>query len=965
MVPKCIRSLVFLLFLSSFILLFYSFSISFSYAGQLDYSTFIGGNGDDQLAVGGIVLDASGNIYITGRTNSTNFPTTAGCLKASKPTTDYDIFVCKLNLTGTALIYSTYIGGTTDDYSQAIAVDVYGNTYITGDPPSADYPITSGSFDVTYSSGKAYVTKLNALGNSLVYSTFLGGIIKVGTFVPDNIGTDIKVDLNGNVYVVGQTGCSDFPVTAGTVQTTYRGSGCNSFITKLDADGQHLIFSTLLGGSYADTITSLALDINGNIYVTGGTGSADFPTTPGAFDTTNHDNSDIFVSKINPTATSLIYSTYLGGANQDSGQDIKVDKNGNAFITGWTQSTAFPTTSGSFDTTYNGVRDTYITKFNSTGTGLIYSTYFGGMEDDYARSIAIDANGNAYITGYTTSSSDFFPITPGAYNESYSGDQDVFVTKLDSLGSQILYSTYIGSSNSETGYAITIDAHLNAYIAGVTASSDFPTTVNAYDTTFNGGSYDIFVTKLGFPAALEKVYYSNINGNLSVDSGDKVYLQFDKRMQVAGATTSDFYLPVTNDKFGTGATVSINSVNDTQVVITLGTSPTLTILSTFNSNTTSAGSPSGIDISTTIVAGHIQSIDGLDATSSGVKDILYTLSSAVYVVTANVATTVQVSQDTINDYYTQHKLIIPKDALTKTTTIIAGLPGDNHGELSAVSFSPAGLTFSTNTPATLVIEYKDAEVRKELGYMETAMRIHQWDNPSSTWVILSESTSNMQSVDTANNTVSIKIAKFDAINSFMYSFYGPNTSIVFANIELPTVHATTAGVASSKGFLFASATTILSVGTTGIYTKHKLTLTDYTTSLSGSTIILCQPTLTERHGWSNYAVLKIITNGIITTSAKLTMEYKDSEDTVNHQYLSDVSGGNEYQMRMYHWNESLLQWEQLTTQWPSEVNPGNNTVTASLPANQLTGTQIYALKVDPLAVPVELSAFEAIIPKEK
>jgi hypothetical protein len=532
---------------------------------------------------------------------------------------------------------------------------------------------------------------------------------------------------------------------------------------------------------------------------------------------------------------------------------------------------------------------------------------------------------------------------------------DVFVSKFNASGSTLLYSTYLGGSAVENG-SISVDKTGDAYIAGWTNSSDFPVTIGAFDTSYNGND-DAFLTKLSFPSLIEKVFYSNINGNLSVDSGDKIYIQFDKRMQVTGASASDFSLPVTGNTLGVGATVSINSANDTQVEITLGIC-TLRIDGVFNINTTTSGSPSGIDISYSMPTGHIQSLDGLDATPSGVKDILYTLSSAATFVSAFSAATVMVSQDTINDYYTQHKLVIPKDSLATSTTITAGLPGDNHGALSAVSFAPYTLSFDTTKPASLVIEYKNGDVRSELGYMENAMRIHQWKVQDNAWVMLPE-TYSRQSVDTVTKTVSVKIDKLNMVGTIGALL--PNTTIVYANIDLPTVGTTTANVASSHSFL-SSATTVISIKTTGIYTKHKLTLTDYITSYSGVTIILCQPTLTEKHGWPNYAALKIVTNGIITTSAKLTMEYKDSDDTVYHQYLSDVSGGNELQMRMYLWNSTLLQWEQISIQ---DGSPGNNTITATLPANQLSGTQIYALKVDPMAAPVELSRFEAIIPKEK
>jgi hypothetical protein len=535
-------------------------------------------------------------------------------------------------------------------------------------------------------------------------------------------------------------------------------------------------------------------------------------------------------------------------------------------------------------------------------------------------------------------------------------------------GSALLYSTYLGGSGEDLRSHLTIDNQENVYIVGATASSDFPTTFNAYDTTFNGGSYDVFVVKLGFPPSLEKAIYSDINNNLSVDSGDKITIQFDKRMKVNSATTADFYLPVTGDKLGTGATIAVNPFNDTQVVITLGVC-SLRIDGVFNINTTSAGSPSGIDISTSMVANHIEDIDGLDALPSGIKDILYTLSSATVYVAAFSAATVQVSQDTVNDYYTQHKLLIPKDSLATSTTITAGLPGDTHGALSAVSFGPPGLTFSSTTPAMLVLEYKDGDIRRELGYMENALRIHQWKTPDSTWVMLPE-TYTPQSVDTTNRTVSVQIDKFNMVGTAEnFAFAGSNTTIVYANIDLPTVDAKTGYVAPKTGgfwspdpkSFFATETAVIAVGTTGIYTKHKLTIYDYHTTGSGVAIGLSQATFAEMHGHPNYAVLKITTSTTVNQPATLTMEYKDRDDPYG-RYRSDLTPGyGEGAMRIYRWRDDLLQWEQLPHISSPEVDTTNNTV--SMDIANLGISQIYAVKAD-ITVPVELSRFEAIIPED-
>ncbi|MCM3541322.1 HYR domain-containing protein, partial [Priestia endophytica] len=290
------------------------------------------------------------------------------------------------------------------------------------------------------------------------------------------------------------TGSADFPTTPGAFDTTYNGNG-DAFVTKLDPTGSMLIYSTYLGGTNVEVGNDIVVDAGGNAYVTGLTFSTNFPTTPGAFDTTYNGSGDVFVTKLNPTGSTLIYSTYLGGGTStEQGEGIAVDAGGNAYVTGFTHSTDFPTTPGAFDTTLSGFVDAFVTKLNPTGSMLIYSTYLGGTDSDRGFGIALDAGGNAYVTGFTESAN--FPTTPGAFDTTYNGSGDVFVTKLNPTGSTLIYSTYLGGTNEEGGSGIAVDAGGNAYITGFTNSTDFPTTPGAFDTTLNGNS-DAFVTKLG------------------------------------------------------------------------------------------------------------------------------------------------------------------------------------------------------------------------------------------------------------------------------------------------------------------------------------------------------------------------------------------------------------------------------------------------------------------------------------
>jgi hypothetical protein len=218
------------------------------------------------------------------------------------------------------------------------------------------------------------------------------------------------------------------------------------FVTKLNATGTALVYSTYIGGSYRDEGYAIAVDGSGNAYVTGYTKSTDYDVTPGAFQTTKEGGQDVFVTKLNATGTALVYSTYIGGSGYDYGYGIAVDGSGNAYVTGYTFSTDYDVTPGAFQTTKGGYRDVFVTKLNATGTALVYSTYIGGSGGDEGYAIAVDGSGNAYVTGYTYSTD--YDVTPGAFQTTNGGGGDVFVTKLNATGTALVYSTYIGGSNT-------------------------------------------------------------------------------------------------------------------------------------------------------------------------------------------------------------------------------------------------------------------------------------------------------------------------------------------------------------------------------------------------------------------------------------------------------------------------------------------------------------------------------------
>ena len=404
------------------------------------------------------------------------------------------------------LAYSTYLGGSGLDkgggvavdglVGGGIAVDSLGNAYVTGHTASDPFPATAGAFDTSFNGREdVFVTKLNATGSSLVYSTYLGG-----SSIDQGLG--IAVDAAGNAYVTGVTTSDPFPTTPGAFETSFNGGGRDGFVTKLNATGSALVYSTYLGGAGIDEAFGIALDAAGNAYMSGRTTSDPFPTTPGAFDTAFNGGDDAFVTKLNAAGSAPVYSTYLGGTSLDEALAIAVDAAGNAYVSGVTSSDPFSTTPGAFDTTYNGMDDAFVTKLNAAGSAPAYSTYLGGSDDERALAVAIDPAGNAYVTGPT--SSDPFPTTPGAFDTSFNGGDDAFVTKVNATGSLLAYGTYFGGSDDDFGNGVAIDANGSAYVLGSTASDPFPTTAGTFDTSYSG-AVDAFVAKLdpvGAPATL-------------------------------------------------------------------------------------------------------------------------------------------------------------------------------------------------------------------------------------------------------------------------------------------------------------------------------------------------------------------------------------------------------------------------------------------------------------------------------
>ncbi len=488
----------------------------------LSYATYLGGSVQDGGAA--IAVDALGNAYVTGMTLSADFPTVnpiqATCNGGTGCANSGDVFVTKVNADGSALVYSTFLGGSGEDAGQGIAVDSSGNVYVAGWTESTDFPTMNAiqTTNAALTGETGFVAKLNADGSALLYSTYLGGTFQTACF-------GVAVDSSGSAYVTGTTSGAGFPITPGAFQT----AGA-AFVAKLTSDGSTLAYSTLIGGATGvDQGRSIAVDSSGNAYITGITQSdgqsADFPTVnPIQASNNSCDNGacgTAFVSKLSSDGSSLIFSTYLGGSSSDTGQGITVDSSGNAYVTGGTTSTDFPTVNP-FQATCESCSpsspNAFVAKLNAAGSALVYSTYLGGDEGSGGNAIAVDSSGNAYVTG---TASDGFPIANALQDTCrpvngclYGGGVgNAFVAEFNATGSALVYSTYLGGGLTY-GNGIAVDSNGNVYLTGQTRGN-LPV-VNAFQPLPKDSGYGTaFVAKIN-PANLPGV--SVLPAGLSFDA---------------------------------------------------------------------------------------------------------------------------------------------------------------------------------------------------------------------------------------------------------------------------------------------------------------------------------------------------------------------------------------------------------------------------------------------------------------
>ena len=710
----------------------------------LSYSTYLGPipyQGSVSIAV-----DSTGAAYLVGSTTSATFPIVNplpapnNALQGSE-----DAFVAKLNPAGTALVYSTYLGGSDYDYGQGVAVDSSGNAYVTGYTSSTDFPTVNAYQSTLPGTQSAYVTQLNASGNALLYSTYLGGNAV-------DYGYGIALGATGIAYVTGSTSSTNFPTTTGVFQKTLAGPQ-NAFVAEINtalAGTSSLVYSTYLGGAGYDSGVGIGVDSSGNAVVAGTTSSNNFPTMNAAFGNAIAGGAidSAFVSKLNPTGTALVYSTYLGGTYSYSGtynlcKGVAVDPTGNAYVTGYTDAYNFPVHNayqGSFPSTLTW--DGFVAKFDPSGANT-YSTYFGGSS--YAGSgiygnqifgIAADTSGNAYFTGFTDA--DNLPLMAPVQSTLGGGVTEVFATnafvaELNSTGG-LAFSTYLGGSYNDQGSGLAVDGSGNIYVAGFTTSQDFPVIAGSFQTTM--GQNDSFVAKIsalstpsmsvapsiltfaaqpmGMKSSPQTVLVKNLSGNvltgLSIAFGGAYAADFGETDTCSGsvAAASDCGLAVTftptiigpetatmtitaSGAIGSPTSVTLNGTGASDGIATLSP-PSLTFANQ-PVGTTSASQPVTLQNTGT---GPLGSISITASSDYGETNNC----PAILAVTASCTINVTFSPSAAG--FLSENLTVSDDAANTPQTVSLNGTGFNLLSPTSLSFNTEGVGFST-PPQTVTL----------------------------------------------------------------------------------------------------------------------------------------------------------------------------------------------------------------------------------------------------------------------
>jgi hypothetical protein len=396
----------------------------------------------------------------------------------------------------TALRWSTFLGGGSDEIGWSLALDPDDNPVVTGLTLSVAFPTTLGAYDTSYNQfGDVFVCKLSADGSTLLWGTFLGG-----TGTGFDYGYAVTLDSGARPVVTGYTASSDFPTTVGAYDRTH-GGGVDVFVSKLSADGSSLVFSTFMGGGAHDIGYSVALDSEETVVASGRTLSIDFPATPGSYDPTPNGEEDGFVAKLSGDGGTLLWSTFVGGSAYDGAEAVAIDAANRPVVAGYTASSDFPATAGAHDPDWNGgLYDAVAFVLDADGSDLIWGTFLGGGDTEFGNGLALVDRSDPVIVGET--GSDDFPVTTGAYDESFNGSDDAFATKLSGATGTLVWSTFLGGTTPfyETAFGVAVDEEDRPVVAGTTPAEDFPTVPGAFDTSHNG-LQDVFAARLSADGA--------------------------------------------------------------------------------------------------------------------------------------------------------------------------------------------------------------------------------------------------------------------------------------------------------------------------------------------------------------------------------------------------------------------------------------------------------------------------------